>query len=357
MPPETFSCPECHATLRYAPGLEPGAAVRCPKCQAQFAVPGRPRPGGATGEEVTEVPGRGRPRLSPPPEEEFSPTRGAARPAGPGDYADEDYPDRPLSGDYSIDLNRWFTVAGENYSAVLGPSVGFILLAGILTAVLYMVIFGGLGVVAAQIAPGDPVQRSLVSQVLTQLALLVLMPTLLYPLWSGMTAVYLAQVQGRPWTFGDFFSGFQRFGPLAGVGLASQLLGLVVSIPQLIVTFAAMQSRSPQTLLLSPLVSLVALVVVIFFQVRLFLFAPAIIFHRNLGAVEAIKANWKLTRGHFWGLFGISLLVGLVYLGGALACLVGLLFAIPYGLLILVSGYVLITGGRDRMDYGFRGDD
>src|SRR5437660_10972721 len=128
MSSETFSCPECRASLRYAPGLDTGAVVRCPKSQAQFTVPDRGSPPGPSGEEVTDAPGRGRPRRSASGEAEYSPTRGSARPTGPDDYPDEDYPERPLSGGYSIDLGRWFNIAGENYGAVLGPSIGFILL-------------------------------------------------------------------------------------------------------------------------------------------------------------------------------------------------------------------------------------
>ena len=82
-------------------------------------------------------------------------------------------------------------------------------------------------------------------------------------------------------------------------------------------------------------------------NVRLFLFAPAIVFdRRHLGAIDAIKANWQLTRGHFWGLFGVSLLLGLMNVGGAMACYVGLLFTVPYTLLILTAGYLLISRPR-----------
>ncbi len=97
--------------------------------------------------------------------------------------------------------------------------------------------------------------------------------------------------------------------------------------------------------------------VLIFFQVRLFLFAPAIIFDRDLGAMDAMKANWELTRGHFWGLFGVTLLLGLIYLGGFLACLVGALFAVPYIMLILNAGYLLITGARGPDDFIARYND
>ena len=99
------------------------------------------------------------------------------------------------------------------------------------------------------------------------------------------------------------------------------------------------------------------LAVLVFIQIRLLLFAPSIIFDRNLGAMEAMKGNWELMRGHFWGLFGVSFLMGCIMIGGALACGIGLLFAIPYVMLILNAGYLLITDPRDPDDYRVRYED
>ena len=230
-------------------------------------------------------------------------------------------------------------------------------MAGIASAIPYMIVAGGSAFVGAAVAPDEPGVRLVVTQVLTQLGLLFLMSLVFFPLWSGMTAVCLAQLKGRPWAFGDFFSGFQHFGALAGVGLVSQLLGLIVSLPQLAITFVAVQNQSLGLLAVAPMVTLIGLVVVIFLQVRLLVFAQAIIFDRNLGAMDAMKANWELTRGHFWGLFGVSLLLGLILLGGVLACLIGVLFALPYTVLILNAGYLLITGARGPEDVAVRYDD
>jgi len=356
MAQDTFACPECQATLRYSPNLKAGDQVQCPKCRTQFPVPDRAAPpadpASPPTQEYTDSPGSPRPRFSEPPGEEISPTR---RPAGyggrPSGEPDEDYPPRPLTGDYSIDINRWFSFAGKHYSALLGPAIGFLFVAGIVSMIPYAAVVGAAQVMAFQMAPHEPEAAGLVSQLLTQLALLFLMPLVFFPLWSGITAVCLAQLKGRPWTFGDFFSGFHRYGALAGVGLASQLLGLAISLPQLAILFIAVQSENLQLAVMAPVFTLIGLVVVIVCQVRLFLFAPALIFDRNLGAMDAMKANWELTRGHFWGLFGVSLLLGLINLGGVLACLIGALFAVPYTMLILNAGYLLISDPRGPADY------
>ena len=323
MAAETFACPECQASLRYSPNLKPGDEVQCPKCRTQFPVPDPATlPAGAT-EEYTDKPGASRPRFSTPPDEDISTSR---RPLGYGrgsGEADEDYPPRPLSGDYSIDINRWFAAAGQHYGAFLGPAIGFVFVAGIITMIPYMLVAGIGQFATLKMAQDDPLGAMMVNQVINQLSQLIIMPLLFFPVWSGMTAVCLAQLQGRRWAFGDFFSGFQHYGALAGVGFASQLMGLAVTLPQLALTFIALQNQEPKLLIVAPMFTLVGLVAVIFLQIRLFLFAPAIIFDRNLGAMDAMKANWELTRGHFWGLFGVSILLGLIVLGGLLACLIG----------------------------------
>ncbi|HVS36961.1 MAG TPA: hypothetical protein VMS17_15480 [Gemmataceae bacterium] len=354
MSSETFSCPGCGAMLQYIAGLAAGAAVQCPKCQAKFAAPDRGT-AGAPGDEFTASPIPSAPRTPPADWQDYGP-RGRRAADWQDDYPDADYADGPQFGRYSIDIGRWFGLAGENYSALLGASIGFILLAALVSVIPYMLLLGAAVFVARRVADND-LQGMLVTQALAAGAQLILMPVLFFPLWSGMTAVNLAQIRGQRWSFADFFAGFQRFGALAGVGLASQLLTLAtVSIPQLAVVFAAFQSEDPSMLHLVPVVTLAGMAVLVFFEIRLLLFAPAIIFDRNLSAVDAIKANWELTRGHFWGLFGVSLLLGLILFAGVLACGIGLLFAFPFAMLVLTAGYVLITQRRPSPDYEFHRD-
>lgn len=82
---DTLRCPRCFALLRRAPGLAPGAAVVCPRCQTHFTAPAdTTHPGQITAPEprsvVREVPLR-------------SPDSGLPWPAGKLD-ADEDHPPR-----------------------------------------------------------------------------------------------------------------------------------------------------------------------------------------------------------------------------------------------------------------------
>lgn len=358
MAAETFACPECQASLRYSPNLKPGDEVQCPKCRTQFPVPDpATQPAGPT-EEYTDRPGAARPRFSAPADEDISATR---RPAGyggrEGDGADEDYPPPPMSGNYSIDINRWFAAAGQHYGAILGPAIGFLFVAGILTLIMYVAVGGVAGMLAFQAAASDPAIMFAVLTVVLDAAMLILGSAVIYPLFNGFYAVCLAQVKGRTWSFGDFFSGFRHFAPLATVGFLSLLLGIIVALPSEVVEFVAIKNNDLSLRLMSQGVNLAGLVVSLFFQIRLFQFAPIMIFDRKLPAMDALKANWELTRGHFWGLFGVNFLLGLIAIGGFLACGIGLLFAVPYVILIQTAGYVLITDPRGEDDYRARYND
>jgi hypothetical protein len=245
-------------------------------------------------------------------------------------------------------------LADKHYSDILGPTLGFFVVVFLISGIPYGILFEiNVAIAVRHHPPGKGLEVRLLNEIIQGLGNLVVGP-LLFPLTAGFSAVFLAQLNGQPWTFGRFFSGFQHFGTLATLGLATQLVAFVfVSVPTIFLVAAALLNRAPELLLASPLIVLFGLVCMIFFYIRLFLFDALLVFDRNLTAGQALKANWELTRGHFVGLFGVTLLVGLIGIAGVLACGVGLLFSIPYALLILSAGYVIITGGEpppDRYD-------
>ena len=70
-----------------------------------------------------------------------------------------------------------------------------------------------------------------------------------------------------------------------------------------------------------------------------FLFTPYLIVERKLWPIEAMKESARITKGHRWQLFLLSLaLLGLNILG-VLALVVGLLVTIPVSMLAMVHAY------------------
>jgi hypothetical protein len=178
----------------------------------------------------------------------------------------------------------------------------------------------------------------------------ILQLVVLPPLQAGMTIVSLRQLKGRGWTFGDFFSGFQWAGSI----IANQLLIGLVALPCLIPLFAAAViadqpgrgAGKDEAVLVALGLGLVGLLALCYFGLRISFFALPLIIDRSCGPVEAIRGSWVLTRGHFWPLFGVAMLLGLINLGGALPLLVGLLATVPLTSLVSNAGYLLIAGTR-----------
>jgi hypothetical protein len=235
-----------------------------------------------------------------------------------------------LSNKYSIKVSEWFRLATAQWGAVLGPMIGYQL--------LYFLI----GVIGALI----PFVGALI--------LLLVLP----PLGAGFYIVPLAQLKGRRWTFGDFFGGFRRYWTILGNALLVGLIVLACLLPGLIAVIAAapppLANQAPDEALpqTDPLFGAALIFLFLnllgaaYVSLRCCIFSMPLILNRGCGPVQAIRGSWTLSKGHFWGLLGVVLLLALINFGGALLCGVGLLFTFPLTQLVLMAGYLSITGIR-----------
>src|SRR5262249_48293697 len=74
-----------------------------------------------------------------------------------------------------------------------------------------------------------------------------------------------------------------------------------------------------------------------FYGIRMGFFAVPLIIDRSYGPADAMRASWQLSKGHFWSLFGITLLLGLMNIA---------IITIPLTNLIRTAGYLLVAGTR-----------
>jgi len=244
----------------------------------------------------------------------------------PPPETDDDYPPprrfrvglADLSADYEINLNEWFSYASEHYGAVLGPMIGYMLIYGLLSMGLHFI----------------PCLGILVSVFLDP------------PLQAGFTVVCLAQLKGKRWEFGDFFAGFNWYGQLLGNFFLSFVIVLGTMIPGIVIAVVVTSTvpYSDGAMLALVGVELLCVCPAVYVIVRATCFNVFLILDRGVSPVEAIKGSWQLSRGHFWGLFGVSLLLGLLLLIGFLLCGVGILFTGPLVMLTSTAGYLLIAG-------------
>ncbi len=158
------------------------------------------------------------------------------------------------------------------------------------------------------------------------------------PLMVGIYYVYLRQIRGEQIEIGMMFKGFSKF-------LPAMVIGLIVLFPSIIARiydtafqiaeFAAIYNPNELTaglLMAVWLISIglksVILVATVIINILL-MFSFPLLFEREMGLMDTMKLSAKAGWANAGGLFLLLLLNGLIIIAGALACLVGLLFAIP----------------------------
>jgi len=161
----------------------------------------------------------------------------------------------------------------------------------------------------------------------------------------------LEAVRGQNPEFEVVLSGFQRWWPVtATIGLAAAipmlaaapLLGIAgaMGFLQAISTITS-ETRSQSLTLIPAMVAfgVVCLPLAMWLSYRL-IFAPFIQMDENPpGPIDCIKRSWALTRGSWWRIFGLALLIGLVAIAGLCLCGVGLIAAIPVIYFALAHAY------------------
>jgi uncharacterized membrane protein len=169
------------------------------------------------------------------------------------------------------------------------------------------------------------------------------------PLMAGLFYVTLQAIRGQPATAGDVFEGFRRaFVQLVlGYIISTILTGLCV-IPAAIVGLVTLlpaitqnQEPSPGAILATAGVGLVCLIPLIFLTVN-WMFTLPLIVDKRLDFWPAMQTSMKMVRKHWWQLFGLIILVGLINGAGVLLCCVGLLFSMPLGFAAMMYAYETI---------------
>jgi hypothetical protein len=344
--------------LRVPDTVAPGAQVKCPQCTTVFAVPAaNPAPPATPGQFSA------RPTSPASPGAQVGPRFSSA--PGPDDFDHPDAAHRPrpdaklegLTSDYVVSLGDDFSAGMKHYSPALGPMVGY---GFILWGIMIVLGCGGaipfIGLLFSCL--------SLLNTLFLQFALI-----------AGYVVVCLRQMRGDVWTFGDFFGGFRYWLPLFVNNLLSTALMVACFAPGYIllivgqillsdssnVTFQ--QPGGPKSATATPAtgqpgameivimlaglgIMLLGIVPAVYVSIRAFLFNPWLIIDRGCGPIEAIKGNWELTRGHFWGWLGFSIVLGLILLVGAIPCYLGLPFTFPIMYLVLTAAWLRITSAK-----------
>lgn len=182
------------------------------------------------------------------------------------------------------------------------------------------------------------------------------------PLLGGLYYVFIQTIRHQPASAGDVLTGFRRqFIQLFLGKIVSSLLAGLCMIPFVVVwvvlvigMVATQHGRSsemhPSDLLaLLPIglpVFLLCLIPTIYLQVR-WLFTLPLIIDRQMDFWAAMKASWKMVGKHWWRVFGLVILIGLLNIAGFCVCCVGALFTAPIGYGARMYAYETIFSSTD----------
>lgn len=139
------------------------------------------------------------------------------------------------------------------------------------------------------------------------------------PMMGGLFALYLKRIRGQPATFGDAFAGFSLFVPLM---LAQIVSGLLTGLGLLLCVLPG-----------------------IYLGVS-WVFVLPLVMDKRLEFWPAMELSRKVVSRHWWQMFGLLILCGLVTLAGLLACCVGIIVTGAVAEAALMFAYEDIFGTR-----------
>jgi uncharacterized membrane protein len=240
-------------------------------------------------------------------------TKPAAAGAAPAYVTAPGLPEDIYAHDYDLDIGRCISDAWNllknNFGTIFGGVAIFLLIQGAL---------GGLGQI--------PIVGMLFS-----LASIILSG----PLTGGVFYFLLKNIRRQPAEISDVFAGFRiAFGQLVlGYIVVAILTGLsalpgiaIMAVP--IIMMVRHHAAEVGPLLVAALGLIVAMIPAMYLSVG-WVFSLPLIIDKQMEFWPAMAASRKMVGKHWWLVFGLLVVCGLIYFAGFLACCVGIFFALP----------------------------
>ena len=273
-------------------------------------------------------------------------------------------PEALLAQGYDLDIGRCISQAWEAYKnnfwtyfgafwlAMVAVIVGGAFLGGLL---------GGIGAILAPEAMKHPAGRAVLDFIVS-----VTVPVLSGPIMAGLYLFYLKNLRGQAASLGEIFSLFQRNFKAAYLG---QLLisviaflcmltfnfkcnGVILPLLDQMKTATPEQVQSIMHQITAEFMSLVPVLLLSAVPLTYFIvslvFTLPLVADKPLSFGSAVSLGWKLVHRHWFQIFGLTVLGGLISMVGILGCVVGVVVTLPLGTLILVQGYEAIVNAAKK---------
>lgn len=265
--------------------------------------------------------------------------------------------DEILARDYSLDImgciSRGWTIFKNNFGTLL---VTFLLLIAL--------IFGASLVIQTILLLGGVNRLPYKTTQYLGPIYFIFFALVMGPAAGGLYRVYLSVIRGQPASAGDLFAGFKQFQDLYLGKLIPGVISAACMLPYNIVNAAKMAplmdslkqnsgATNPQEIF-SQMISafgaslpvfLLCMIPAMYFSVN-WMFVLPLITDKNIGFWAAMKASWKMVHRHWFQVFGLAVVVGLINILGVCACCIGLLVTVPLGLTALMCAYEDIFGRK-----------
>jgi uncharacterized membrane protein len=224
-------------------------------------------------------------------------------------------PEVVLGRDYSLDIGSCITRSWELVKRHLGPIIGITFLVMVVIVAINQLV----GLLSRPAITGMITEhRFSIGAIGIVFATSLLTTPVYVVLTAGLLKYYLKLIRGEPSGVADAFSGFgPALGQLVLLGLVSGFLSLVgyclCILPGIYLTVSWM-------------------------------FAVPLVIDRGMGFWEAMELSRKVVAKHWFLMFALQLLCGLLAACGVIACCIGILVSLPFGTATLMYAYEDIYG-------------
>jgi uncharacterized membrane protein len=224
-------------------------------------------------------------------------------------------PEAILGRDYEVDIGGCITRSWDLVKQNLGPVVGIFLLVFVISAVINQII----GLAAGPTYRGIVLQRRVTPGGITIILATSFLGSPVYTiLMAGLFKYYLKLIRAEGPTIGDAFAGFS---PAAGQLI---LLGLVSGV-------------------LTTIGYLLCVIPGIYLSVA-WMFSIPLVIDRNMSFWDAMELSRKVSSKHWFLLFALVLVLGLLAMSGLIACCLGVFVTMPIASVALMYAYEDIIG-------------
>jgi hypothetical protein len=173
----------------------------------------------------------------------------------------------------------------------------------------------------------------------------------------GLWAMAVRGLHGKPMSVGVLFSQLSKIWKYVLQSLAVMVGAVLVVLPLVVIIFlmfvGPVDLDTPMTEIVDdagrPFAIAVAVLlpVYIYFVTGIAFMQAELAFNDDAGPIDAVLYSWRIARGRRWRIIGVGLLAGLIALGSAMLCGIGLLFGVPLASLLFGALYLALRDGAD----------